>query len=911
MPRTAPRRRRRVPIESLERRTLCAAASFASAVSFAAGTAPVALAAADFNADGNADLAVADATAQVVNVFLGTGTGTFTAGPVLPLTAPPTAILTGDFNGDGKPDVAVAAAASGVTGSSVTVFLNTTVAGGTPTFGLGQRTMIDATSGTTDPVAVAAADLNGDGHLDLVATDYADAAVTVLLGTGAGTFAAPAVFDVGADPTAVAVADFNGDGHPDVAVANTLNAATGTSAGSDADGVAILLGSGTGQFTAGPITPLSASGSTALAAADLTGTAGRVDLAVGNADGTVTTLANDGTGAFTATADPSVGAGVTAVAVADLNLDGTADVVTADGGTPFASGTDAVTVLPGAGRGADGAAAQFAVGSLPTDVVVADFNNDGKPDVATADEGGGTVSVLLNDTVVTPVQTTSALAVSPTTAPAGQPVTLTDTVTPAAASPLAGESVPTGAVTFYDGSTAIGTATPVPGAGVATATLAVATLAAGSHRVTARYAGDVAYAASGTAATTVVVAPTATSGPDLVPSIVSVDLPATVAPGETGSVKVKLANHGNAVAAGTFTDDLFLSLDTTLDGGDTAVAVRGSLARAGVKLAAGSSVTLTGTFTVPATIPLGSYVLLAEADANGGLAESNAANDVAASPTAYTVADQFGTVGGRRGVGLAVTAGGGTAVEGNVGSLPTGTFRLTGPGTGTVDQTDDGADLTLAGTTAATVVTIAGGLPLHDLTAGAPVGTIRAAATAVNGTLTLGGGANTLALGDLSGATLTAAGGIRSLTVANWSAGSLAAPWVTTLRSAAAFGPTVTLSGVGAPRGVTLASFTVAAADSAAVTAAAGTVGAVLVRGDLSGTLDLTTGLTLATVRVQGGLTGTVTVDAGIIKSIATFGTVAAGVRFTAVAFPARAVLGGSTVTPTADGHFQLAVVAG
>ena len=908
---TRPAARRRHPsIEPLEPRAYLASttASFASAVSFAAGTTPVALAAGDFNGDGHEDLAVADATAEKVNVFFGTGTGTFTAGPVLSLSAPPTAILVGDFNGDGLPDIAVAASpgsAAAGTGSTVTVFLNS----GGGNFALGQSTTILAGGGSDEPVAIAAGDFNGDGHLDLVATDYASSQVSVLLGTGSGTFGTPVTYNVGDDPTAVAVGDFNEDGHLDIAVAATLSASSGTAASGSSDGVLTVLGDGNGQFTTGSVTPLTASGSSSLAAGDLTGDGKAIDLAVGNDDGTVTLLVDNGSDAFTESADPAVAAAPTAVAIADVNLDGDDDVVTADGGAADSNGVDTVTVIPGAGTGTVAPAIPVTTSAVPEGLVVADFNGDGRPDLATANSQAGTVSVLLNTTTVTPLTTRTTLSVSPTSTPAGSTVTLSATVAGGSASPLTGESVPTGTVSFYDGTTLLNTValTAVTGTatGTATASLEETALDVGSHKLYAKYVGDPAYAASGSAAAAETITATATSGPNLVATFTSVSLPATVAPGEAGTAKIKITNEGDTIAAGAITNALYLSLDTTLDGGDTPVPVKGSLAKTAVRLVPGASVTLSGTFTVPASTPLNGYVFLVQVDASGGVTQSSTAVGVTPSPTAYNVVDQFGTVGGKKGVTLAVTDESGR----------TGTFRLTGPGTGTVTVGDDGVDLSLAGTTAASGVTVTpasgGTFALHDLTTASAVGTIKAPAVAVTSAVSVDGSAGTVALGDVSGAAVLI-GTVRSLSVAAFASGTLALDAAGTLTDAGAFGAEATAASINA--------VTIGGADTGTILTT-GNVGAVLVRGNLTGaTLTVGVGAAtsrLASLRVLGSATGaTVVVGAtlaahtlstgGTLGSLTVAGPVDATSRFLAAAEPKRAVLGGAAVDPATDPRFSV-----
>ncbi len=900
-PAAAAVRRNRPLAEPLEARTLLSATvTFAQATSFTAGTSPVTLATADFNGDGNADLAVADATTEKVDVFFGTGTGTFTTGPVLALSAPPTAILTGDFNGDGHPDLAVASSAgSGNAGTSVTIFLGSA----TGTFALGQTTTVEASAGTSEPVAIAAADFNGDGHLDLVATDYTDGAVSVLLGTGSGTFQTPIVIGgVGSLPTAVVAADLTGDGKPDIAVTATV---TNSSTSIPTDAVTLIPGEGNGQFGTKSVTTLTALASNDLVAGDLTGDGKAIDLAVGNDDGTVTLLTNDSAGNFTVSADPTVSAATTGLAIADMNLDGQNDVVTADGGTDLSAGSDEVSVLPGAGSGTVGTAASFPVGSEPNGIVVADFNNDGRPDVATANEGAGTVSILLNATTVTTIATKTTLATDAATAAAGSPLTLTATVKPTSVSTLTGESFPTGTVNFYDGTTLVGTGILAAGAtaGTGTATAVVSSLTVGTHKLTAKYAADTAYAASASTATTEVITATATEGPDLVATFSSVTLPATVAPGEAGAVQVKITNDGNATATGSITNALYLSLDAMLDANDTPVTVKGALAKANLKLVAGKSVTLAGTFEVPNGTPLGSYLLLVDLNTNAGVSESNTTDNVTASPTPYTVADQFGTVGGKKGVALQLP-------NGIDGTGTVGTFKLTGPGTGTLAVGDHGVDLSLTGTTAASAVTIttpAGTtFQLHNLTTDGAVGTLKGTTTAVTNIITLASSVNTITLGNLTGATLSAGGGIKSLSVTDWANGSLSAAWVGTLKSASAFGAGITLAGTGAPRGVALSSLTVAGDDSGAL-AATGSVGTVLIRGALSGVITVVGGK-LTALRVLAGMAGSVSVPNGAIGSITIAGTVGPDVSFTAASFPAKAILGGSPVVPLTDSHFHVTV---
>ena len=139
---------------------------------------------------------------------------------------------------------------------------------------------------------MAVADFNGDGKLDLVTANYGDNfSVSVLLGDGTGGFtAAPgSPFMAGSAPGSVAVGDFNGDGKPDLAVAHNSS-----------NNVTVLLGNGSGGFTAAPGSPFPAgSGPDSVAVGDFNGD-GKPDLAIANyIDSTVTVLLGNGAGGFT------------------------------------------------------------------------------------------------------------------------------------------------------------------------------------------------------------------------------------------------------------------------------------------------------------------------------------------------------------------------------------------------------------------------------------------------------------------------------------------------------------------------------------------------------------------------------------------------------------------------------------
>ncbi|PYT95319.1 MAG: hypothetical protein DMG38_27550 [Acidobacteria bacterium] len=313
-------------------------------------------------------------------------TVTFANATNSPLQIPePGAIAVADFNEDGKPDLTIAA----------NIRLYFFLGNGDGTFAVTPTSPVavpsppydDAASPYTGPLAVA--DFNHSGHLGLAVGEGNNEAAVILLGNGNGTFVtSSAAFAnaLGMPVSALQPADFNGDGNLDLAFANEISGQSPVALGygvgafntaGDLNGGIFPNGLAVGDFNAdGRLDAVVASGgSNAYPGSGL-------NVSLGNGDGTFT-VANG--------SPIPLGKDLYAIATADFNGDGKLDLAVTD------HGSNTVTILLGNGNGTFGLPNTITVGNQPYSIVIGDFNNDGKLDLAVANQGDGTVTLLLGN----------------------------------------------------------------------------------------------------------------------------------------------------------------------------------------------------------------------------------------------------------------------------------------------------------------------------------------------------------------------------------------------------------------------------------------------------------------------------------------------------------------------------------
>ncbi len=349
--------------------------SFAPAVSYAAGSKPYVLFGGDLDGDFDLDLAAANEQDSNIIVYLNGGNGVLTQQASYATGVYPTGGALADMNRDNILDVVTA----DYRGDSVSVLLGTGQ-------GVFAPKSTYETVGGAETSNLAVGDLNGDGNLDVIATNPMSSSVSQLMGRADGTLEdaidVPVGITDGSSPYSTAIGDFDRNGTADVAIADVRSLT-----------IIVRLGNGDGTFQneipylEGGLPPY------ILITRDID-LDGNLDLISANrASDDVSVLLGRGDGSFRKALVSSTGPGTGpyAVAVADFNLDGVPDLVTPN----FMSGTG--SVLLGIGNGLFEAPIDAGpTGLFSYGVAAGDLNGDGRPDFATANASSNDVTVRLN-----------------------------------------------------------------------------------------------------------------------------------------------------------------------------------------------------------------------------------------------------------------------------------------------------------------------------------------------------------------------------------------------------------------------------------------------------------------------------------------------------------------------------------
>jgi hypothetical protein len=344
-------------------------ATFGSPATYYAGMRPTSLVAADFDNDGDVDIATADSYADHVSVFSNNGSGNLGNAINYSVGDEPLSIASGDIDLDGFIDLV----AGNLRSSNSSVLSNN----GDGSFASGAA----YPSSLGGPLSVNLVDCSGDGYPDLIVSTNGNY-VTVRLNNGAGTFGDETSYNVGSRADAVFAGDYDLDADLDLAVALIHN-----------DCVCILLNNGngtydiTGNYIVGDYPEY-------IHGADYDND-GDIDLAVPNPgfDHHISVLLNDGDATFAPCVKYEVGGWPTGVYSADVDADGYIDLVSAN-----RNGNN-LSVLLNSGDGTFDAAVGYPTNDGPNAVVAADLNGDGALDLVATnwpeDSQSNLVSVLL------------------------------------------------------------------------------------------------------------------------------------------------------------------------------------------------------------------------------------------------------------------------------------------------------------------------------------------------------------------------------------------------------------------------------------------------------------------------------------------------------------------------------------
>ncbi len=353
---------------------------------------PTAIAIGDVDGDGKPDLVTIGtdstaASAGSVNVMLNTGGGTFASPAVFQLLDATTRVALGDLTHNGHLQIVLLKTALGCFST-----IEPHVSAGVVT--LEPEIVTSISSVGSSPVSMAVADLDRDGRLDVVAANTGTTPnVAVRFNNSANTtsskFLPAVIYDETGGPSifGVVAADLDGDGKVDLAAAETYFNANGTAQASGF--VRVIFNQGAGSFPPTAIRRFQSNNGEFLAAGDFDGD-GKIDLVVSDTSDTISTPAQILTDIVNGTFTTIPGNYFGKPLVADFDRDGKLDIA-------FSGDGPKITVVFGNGDGTFGTDVAYGVGKNPGIATVGDVNGDGFPDLLVPNFGDDNVTILLND----------------------------------------------------------------------------------------------------------------------------------------------------------------------------------------------------------------------------------------------------------------------------------------------------------------------------------------------------------------------------------------------------------------------------------------------------------------------------------------------------------------------------------
>jgi hypothetical protein len=376
------------------------------------GSGPQFICNSDLDGDGKPDIIVANGDSNTVTIYHNNSTpGAMAFSEVASFTMGtsgyPIGVAAGDLDGDGKPDIVI----SNYFTQTLTILLNASSPGN-----IVMDSVLSLPSGNY-VLGASIADLNGDGKPEVIVSCQGSGLLSIYTNSSIqghisfsneSSILAPA----GGSPFKVVIADLDGDGKPDLAAANsylgTVSAYLNTSPTGGTISFAANVDFTTGNFPEG------------LAIGDLDGD-GKPDLVIANnTDNTLSLLHNTSTvGSLSFGPQQVVNSGYSAydLVIADFDGDSKPDIAVID---QYNNTVSVHRNVSTPGTIAISANVDYATGNIPYSITTADFDGDGKPDVATANDGDNTFTMLRNSASNEPAIT----SFSPTSGATGTVVTI-------------------------------------------------------------------------------------------------------------------------------------------------------------------------------------------------------------------------------------------------------------------------------------------------------------------------------------------------------------------------------------------------------------------------------------------------------------------------------------------------------